>query len=303
MIYEILLIKEEVEGSGSAAAGAKAVRWTLPTTKAPPNQDPSEVLMRTWPSIKPKRAELADAVPLRSTGSTALLYFAPVNRATEPRSSADGSFADTLKQWPGSHWAPLSMVLDSLRPLREAAFKFSADTVALIAALDGWLSETHFLPQTVVTLWNSAARSRLQQVVRNPGRERGGKGAVLKAAKAVVNPLFNAGLVLFPAGSNLDRRRNSVSSPAYADEHAVAEAEAVAAAKLLRTESYGPNAIPLSERSPEALLKDQPNWSDRFPLHKAAVVRLTTRMPSSNTASCSIHFVVFLKSLPQREET
>ena len=143
MIYEILLIKEEVEGSGSAAAGAKAVRWTLPTTKAPPNQDPSEVLMRTWPSIKPKRAELADAVPLRSTGSTALLYFAPVNRATEPRSSADGSFADTLKQWPGSHWAPLSMVLDSLRPLREAAFKFSADTVALIAALDGWLSASN----------------------------------------------------------------------------------------------------------------------------------------------------------------
>ena len=159
-------------------------------------------------------------------------------------------------------------VLESLRPLRSPAFKFSADTVALLAALDGWLSETHFLPQTVVTLWNSAARSRLQQVVRNPGRERGGKGAVLKAAKAVINPLFNAGLVLFPPGSNLDTRRFSVTSmnEAYTDEHAVAEAEAVAAAKMRRTESYGPNAIPLSERSPESLLKDQPNWSDRYAL-------------------------------------
>lgn len=217
-----------------------------------------------------------------------MLYFAPVNRATEQKSSADGSFADTAKQWPGSQWAPLSMVLDSLRPLRNPAFKFGEDTVALIAALDGWLAETHFLPQTVVTLWNSAARSRLQEVVRNPGRERGEKGRVLKAAKAVVNPLYNAGLVLFPPGSviggagagnlgGLDSR-GSMTSPDYAEDYGVGEVEAVAAAKLRRTESYGPNAIPLSERSPESLLKDQPKWSDRYPLHKAAVVGDTGRV-------------------------
>jgi hypothetical protein len=291
VIYEILLIKDSASGGeGAAAAGLTAAmaaddedgpggRWSLPTTKTMPNQDPADVVLRAWPHVRPKRAELADAVPLKYSGAiggaTSLLYFAPVSRALDVKSSEDGSFANASAQWPGSNWAPLSMVLESLRPLRDAAFKLGPDTASLVAALEGWLCETHFLPQTVVTLWNSAARHRLQEVVRNPSSKGGGKGKALKAPKTVVNPLHGAGLVLFPPGSQIG---DSAQVGDFSDDYNVGEGQAVAAAKLRRTQSYGPGMDRLVELSVESHLKDEPNWAGRFPLHKAAVIGDTDRV-------------------------
>ena len=222
-----------------------------------------------WPFIKPKRAELVDAVPLRA-GGTALLYFCPVERAAAKEQSLDQTFCDE-KQWPGSKWTRLSTVLGSLRPLGEPALQLTQDAAALFAALDAWLSETHVLPQTVVTLWRHSAAFRLKQVVRNPMRARGKSPAVaLPRQYAVKNPLFNSGLAMFTAGTNFEDLHTN-----YADEYTAGEAQAVADAKLQRgptSTNLGPKGPHRASRAASPAEARGPSWGQKYPMHKAAVM-------------------------------
>ena len=221
-----------------------------------------------WPFIQPKRAELVDAVPMHNR-ETALVYFCPVERSAAKEGSPDGTFVDE-KLWPGSKWARLSTVLGSMRPLGKPLLVLSADAIRFFAALDGWLSETHVLPQTVVTMWASAAAHRLQRVVRNPMR----KGKLPRAADhalphryAVSNPLFNSGLVMFSAGTNFEELRSS-----YADDYSAGEAEAVNQAKMRRPTSASGILSSPSRRAASPQETRGPSWAQKFPLHKAAVI-------------------------------
>eukprot|EP00039_Didymoeca_costata_P030820 m.31510 g.31510 ORF g.31510 m.31510 type:complete len:985 (-) comp8327_c0_seq1:1941-4895(-) len=251
-LYEVLLVPDK-----EASRTSKEVVWTVPIANTGENESPETIVSTAWPYLKPKRADLIDAVAVSGTQS-ALLYFAPVSNAAHVSTSSDSSFADSTK-WDGAQWGLLSSVLDSMRALGRSNYKLSKEMRSFTASFDEWLCETHFLPQTVVTLWGTTPANRIKQRVVNKDR------ITAPPAPCARNPLYKSGLVLFKAGTSFEDLQGT-----YPDEYEAGAVRALAEAKKLRdsTRSVSPfGQIP----SPE-VEADIPSWSERFPLHRAAVL-------------------------------
>lgn len=118
-IYDILLVPDSTQ----------ATAMTLPIADAQAGEDPSDTALRSFPGVKAKRAAFASAVPMPSTGQTALVFFMPVDN---DRESKDGTGVN-LRRQKEALWAPLKKVYSSMRVLQQPHYTFTSTTKLLLA--------------------------------------------------------------------------------------------------------------------------------------------------------------------------
>mmetsp|Transcript_18112 Transcript_18112/g.53655 ORF Transcript_18112/g.53655 Transcript_18112/m.53655 type:complete len:984 (+) Transcript_18112:203-3154(+) len=254
-LYDILLVEKDGE-------------YSLPTAPVRAKEDPTRTAFKAWQHIRPKKAEMVDAVPVVGTAQTSLLMWMPVDKAFE---SGDQSGVDT-GLWHEVLWVPLAQAMRALRPLGSATHKLSPTTKAQVSALEEWLADSHCLPEVVAMLWTPAARLRIKKAVANPLFSQRKRAAEARQPMLVLsNPLYRSGLAVPRAGTNFllgleadlvefdeNGRHHDALTP---EEHSAA----VRAVRHLSDSAPPPGSEPTSPEVAAAA------WSEKYPVHKAAM--------------------------------
>eukprot|EP00040_Diaphanoeca_grandis_P009269 m.48227 g.48227 ORF g.48227 m.48227 type:complete len:1069 (+) comp20693_c0_seq1:312-3518(+) len=238
---------------------------TMPMTNVTYGTDPCVTAMTAWPQIRPKRAEMIDAVVLPNSAARGTLMFMPVDRNFE---SGDNSHVDTT-QWTNAYWLPLYVVLGALRPFSKSNYKISSGVRNLLATLQEWLHFTHARPESIVTLWLTSPTHRIQHTVTNPQFN---KDEHLNEAehplKVIHNPLFNSDLVMFKEGTNfLDERAG------LADDYDAREDLTRATKNHENMVNKGGSKVAMHSTG-----KPRLSWDEEFPMHKAALIGDASRV-------------------------
>ena len=211
--------------------------------------------------------------PISPESMIILFYVIPVSHSN--------SFA--IDSFPNTHHYPC------FRNLQETLHGMYADELPIlgrvremISSLDRWLRQQHAIPQALPIIFAESALSRVKISIRNPqfdadilsrmsrsatgdtsrfftrtpseegvSLERRIQGDFIPADRALLNPLFESGLVF---GQNVKR---CVLNPGYGK-------------KAPDYENIGENALLSIESASQLLETAKGSWLEKYPLHRAA---------------------------------
>eukprot|EP00049_Salpingoeca_infusionum_P027617 m.33423 g.33423 ORF g.33423 m.33423 type:complete len:1009 (-) comp9617_c0_seq3:316-3342(-) len=213
-----------------------------------------QVLAETLEGIQAKRAVFAGSTTIPKKATEVLIYVLPVDSDGE---SHDGSGVEDFV-YDKTAWISLHSLLLDMRGLRSRGplNLISPGTQRIMTVVDQYLADAHSNARIVSSLWQPRAQTLIKQLVTNPcfAHTTPPDSIFRKAPRAVFNPLFKSNMLLPRLATTREvlfkNDEEYQHLPAYIRDY-----------KL---------DIPPSWRS----------WTDRFPVHNAAVFGSTSVLRS-----------------------